>query len=460
MSKKLFTFLLLGAAAFSFGQQCGYGTASDSRGIGENMSTGGDAEYSGAGDFDVPFGFTFTASQVTFNVLKGPANLQYVNLAFREEQNGLPGNIIQSFDGLVPASQTLAYEINDDPNLDGYLITIDLPSEMVFQKGRYFLQLSAAAGDEYSAWWEITDDEQTAGVFDYSLFEDEDWGGTGYYNKVFQVKGNCALSGEEQPDLGDFCQQVTPSNGFTTAAPFIANGSIVSVADDFTVAPNTTFYLTHFTMQSLLLGGGLHNATIKIRSAVNGAPGPVLHTFENKGPETEDYDGYWPFPGSPFDVVSVLITWKFEPIEFTEGNYFIEVIPTPYATEFLTWEATPSGTIGDFAASSYDQGETWVTHEGYHLVFAVEGFCSENLGTENPEVPSALKYYPNPVQDVLHISSEKQINGATVYNMEGRQVSATVNNGTVDMQALASGIYMVKVAFGNDTFETFKVVKQ
>lgn len=463
MQKKLFTALLLATTLFSFGQEpCAFGTSSDLTGTGENVSTGGDYEYAGAADFDVPFGTTFTTSQITVNLLKGPASLQYVNVSFRQESQGLPGGLIQAFDALIPTSQTLAYDI-DDPYLDAYQITIDLPAEVTLQKGKYFLQLAAAPGDESGAWWEITSQNQHYGVFDYSRFADEDWGGTGYYNKVFQIVGSCSDSGEVQPDYGDICGQENISNAHENGTPFISNGAVLSIADDFTVAPNTTFHLTNFTMHTLLLGGGLHNATVNIRNSADGMPGEVLHSYTNKGPAFEEYNEYWPFPGSPFDVVSVLINFSFEeePLALQEGTYFVEVIPTPYASEFLTWENTSLEGIGSDSYTSYDGGASWNVNQGANQVFAVGGFCSETLGTEAPELASGLKYFPNPVKDVLHLTAEKTIDSISLYNIEGREITGyAVNGEKIDMQALASGIYLVKVALENGSLETFKVVKE
>lgn len=463
MQKKLFTALLLATTLFSFAQEpCAFGTGSDVSGVGENASTGGDYEYAGAADFDVPFGTVFTTTQITVNFLKGPANLQYVNLSFREASEGLPGDLIQSFDNLMPTSQTLAYDM-DDPYLDAYQITIDLPSEVVLQKGKYFLQLAAAAGDEGGAWWEITAQEQRYGVFDYSRFADEDWSGTGYYNKVFQIVGSCVDSGEVMPDYGNPCAQEILSNGYENGTPFISNGAVVSVADDFVVAPNTTLHLTSFTMHTLLLGGGMHNATVNIRHSADGLPGDIIQSFTNKGPAYEEYGGYWPFPGLPFDVVSVLVNFSFAeaPVELQEGTYFVEVIPTPHASEFITWESTSLEGIGSDSYTSYDGGASWAVNEGTNQVFEIGGFCSETLGTTSPELASGLKYFPNPVQDSLTLTSEKAIGTVSVYTIEGREVKGFhVNGEKVNMQALASGVYLVKVVLENGSSETFKIVKE
>lgn len=460
MRKKLFTTLSLLTACFSFAQECSYGTISDVSGVGENISIGSSLLYTGAADFDVPFGTTFTASQLTFHILKGQANLERVDITFRQEEEGIPGTVIQAFPALVPTSQTFAYAV--DETLDSYVILLDLPSNVVFEKGKYFVQISAVEGDESGAWWEIAGESQTYGVFDFFRFADEPWGGTGYYSKVFQVLGTCADSGETQPDYGDACEQETPSNNYEDGTLFTTSSGIVSIADDFTVAPGTVFHLTDFTINTMLLGGGIHNATLKIRASVNGMPGEVLHSFVNKSPYYERYNGYWPFPGSPFDVASIIINFSFAhaPIELTEGNYFIEVIPTPNSSEFITWERTTIPGIGAFSYTSYDGGLNWQVNEDFNQVFSVGGFCSTNLGTYHPEKNSVLQFAPNPVKDLLHITTDRQILGITLYNVQGREVTGySVNGKSVDMQSLSGGMYLVKVTLDNDLSETFKVVK-
>jgi hypothetical protein len=461
-SKAFLMLLLLSATTYSFGQECAFGTTSDNSSGAENISTGGLYEYTAAADFDIPFGTIFTTNKITFNLTKGDADILFLNVVLREEQNGKPGPEIMAFDELVPTSQQFIYDI-PDVDMGCYAVTVDLPTPVVFGKGKYFVQVSAGPGDEVPVGWEITLETQTYGMFDFSKFEDEDWGGTGYYSKVFQMIGTCTDSGEVYPDYGDTCNQENAFDGFQVAATFLAGASVVSVADDFTVAPNTTFYLTDFTMHSILLGGGLHNATINIRSSVDGAPGAILHTFNEKGPLEERYDGYWPFPGIPFDIVSVFIkfSWENDPIMLTEGNYFIEVIPTPYSTELLAWLSTSQPSIGDYSYTSFDHGVTWEMHEGINQVFSVDGFCQTTLGTDNPDIGSNVNFYPNPVKDVLHIASPNALSAIAVFNMEGREVDGYIlNENAVDMGALANGIYIVKAQFENGIFEVFKMVKE
>jgi len=467
MKKRLLlSALLLAGGLSAFAQQtCSYGTVTNTTAIGENISAGDENnEYSGATDFDVPFGTIFTANTITFNVLKGSADATYVNITFYTSVSGQPGEVIETFTNVTPTSQVLAYEVNGQA-FDAYTITVDLPTNLVFPTGKYFVELAAAPGDAIAVAWEITAEAQTAGVFDF--VKDQDrlgnvvWGGGGYYSKVFQIMGECAETGETAPNYGDACNQGNASNDHEDGVSFFSFGQILSLADDFIVPANTTFTLTDFTLHTMLLGR-MNNATIKIRSSQSNTPGAVLHTFTNKGPEYTQYDGAIPVPGSDAYTIAVQTNFSFddEPIELPAGTYFIEVIPTPYYSDYMVWESTTQPGVGGSCFTSYTGGETWSVNTGKNFVFDVNGFCRSSLGIDTPEAVN-FSFYPNPVKDVLHIEAQKQIISVAVYNIEGREINGySINNKVLNMQALSSGVYIIKAHLEGGTTEVFKIVKQ
>ena len=78
------------------------------------------------------------------------------------------------------------------------------------------------------------------------------------------------------------------------------------------------------------------------------------------------------------------------------------------------------------------------------------------------ETLKALKAYPNPVNDILTVSFDREIASVSVYNLVGQHViSKTINanEGKVDFSKLETGTYFVKVAVGNDV-KTLKVIKK
>ena len=70
-------------------------------------------------------------------------------------------------------------------------------------------------------------------------------------------------------------------------------------------------------------------------------------------------------------------------------------------------------------------------------------------------------YFPNPVNDMLTIRAQKDVDDITVYNMLGQVVkrqSPNTRDCTVDLSAMQTGAYFVQVSIDN-TVETVRVLK-
>lgn len=456
MKKNLWIAILL-ISTVGYAQNCSFGTVSENTQNAANMSTGGTYEYDSATDFDIEFGTVFTVEQVKFNLLKGTADLEYVNVKILTEAGGMPEEVIHSFDQIIPASQEFVNEV-DIEGLDLYQVTIEVPTSFDLEEGKYFLQINAAAGDENGAWWEITSQEVTSlGRFDFSKFDADPWsGGFSYYDQVFEISGICSDTGEEQPDFGEECGQGNEGNNHETG--FSLGG--FNLADDFIVEENTIFTLSGFKMSTLQLGN-IKNATIKIRKEENGMPGEVVYSVDQKGPKTENYFGYWPLEGYPLDVVAVDLEFKLdEPVELEAGTYFLEIKATSFPfTDILVWEATSLPGIGGNIFWSADNGESWTEEAGYNFVFDVKGFCRATLGTNDID-NSGFDFYPNPVKNELNITSKSDVRNIMVYNLSGQMVMNSKSmTKKLDTSSLPAGVYLVKVELENGQIETFKIVK-
>jgi hypothetical protein len=82
------------------------------------------------------------------------------------------------------------------------------------------------------------------------------------------------------------------------------------------------------------------------------------------------------------------------------------------------------------------------------------------LGTNDFNAAS-FTVYPNPVKDVLNISSSVTVDAITVYDVLGKVVHQSRPDAispSINMSALSSGAYLVQVTIGNAT-KTVKVVK-
>jgi len=73
-----------------------------------------------------------------------------------------------------------------------------------------------------------------------------------------------------------------------------------------------------------------------------------------------------------------------------------------------------------------------------------------------------LKYYPNPVDQVLNLEYNQVISSLAVYNLLGQQILVSNPNNTaakIDLSNLSSGTYIIKIASENNS-KTIKVIKR
>ncbi|CAM3445691.1 T9SS type A sorting domain-containing protein [Aequorivita lipolytica] len=85
---------------------------------------------------------------------------------------------------------------------------------------------------------------------------------------------------------------------------------------------------------------------------------------------------------------------------------------------------------------------------------------SDTAGTEDFATDS-FSVYPNPVKDILNISTKTAVDNVTVYDVLGKSVlviQPDVVSPKIDMSGLAAGAYLVKVTIGG-TSHTVKVIK-
>jgi len=71
----------------------------------------------------------------------------------------------------------------------------------------------------------------------------------------------------------------------------------------------------------------------------------------------------------------------------------------------------------------------------------------------------SIKYYPNPVADVLTISSDKKVSKISVYSTSGQLLNEIDHSNVINLGHLPSGVYFVKTVVDSQT-ETTKVIKK
>ncbi len=83
------------------------------------------------------------------------------------------------------------------------------------------------------------------------------------------------------------------------------------------------------------------------------------------------------------------------------------------------------------------------------------------LATQNA-TKSTLKFYPNPVKDILTISDVKEISSYTIFDISGKKVlsnSAKTSKLELNVSQLKPGMYVVK-ANSDGVLKTFKFIKK
>ncbi|TDP61576.1 fibronectin type III domain-containing protein [Flavobacterium dankookense] len=89
--------------------------------------------------------------------------------------------------------------------------------------------------------------------------------------------------------------------------------------------------------------------------------------------------------------------------------------------------------------------------------------CPEStLSNDDVVLKNSVKVYPNPVSNLLNITSEETISEVVIYNMLGQiMMTKTMNDnqGTIDVANLKSGSYFVKMQSASGS-QTVKIIKQ
>lgn len=140
-----------------------------------------------------------------------------------------------------------------------------------------------------------------------------------------------------------------------------------------------------------------------------------------------------------------------------------EAVFTAFSTVTLSDFATETFTV-DF--STYTGTDTYIGFRlqtnGENSYANVDDAVWEQTLSTGGSTKATFSYYPNPVKDVLHLAYSEAITAVCVYNVLGQKVMEMEANSPsvkMDLSALASGSYIVKVA-SDDQSRSIKVIKQ
>ncbi|MDR6969642.1 hypothetical protein J2X31_003675 [Flavobacterium arsenatis] len=152
------------------------------------------------------------------------------------------------------------------------------------------------------------------------------------------------------------------------------------------------------------------------------------------------------------------------PIEIgtLDGNTS-EAVFTVFETVAVSESGTQSFTV-DFV--NYTGTDTYIGFRlktnGENAYASLDDVSWESTLSLGSFDKNQFSYYPNPVKDVLNFGYAENITNVEVFNLLGQKVMESKVNSTsvkMDLSALASGSYIVKVA-SKDQVQSIKIIKQ
>ncbi|MBG43429.1 MAG: hypothetical protein CL530_05615 [Aequorivita sp.] len=189
----------------------------------------------------------------------------------------------------------------------------------------------------------------------------------------------------------------------------------------------------------------------------NGGAGAGGAGVFNSGNITFNLDGLSPGVVEDIDADgTVYNTYSYPQNFWFEVKFLFDIDALTYTLSIDGVEGDPvafgsDATVGGIDFFSIDaNNEYYVDDVVFSSTAGVEDFAADSF-----------KVYPNPVKDVLNISTKTAVDNVTIYDVLGKAV-LTVNpdaiSPKVDMSGLSSGAYLVQVTIGNAT-NTVKVLK-
>jgi hypothetical protein len=107
--------------------------------------------------------------------------------------------------------------------------------------------------------------------------------------------------------------------------------------------------------------------------------------------------------------------------------------------------------------TEFDALAVGTNNSGYDNI-VVSAVAPEIMAVSNV-TKSSVNIYPNPVKDVINITSDKNVSSVTIYDLSGKSVKTSKAAASVNIQNLEKGTYVVKINFADGTSESKKIIK-
>lgn len=145
---------------------------------------------------------------------------------------------------------------------------------------------------------------------------------------------------------------------------------------------------------------------------------------------------------------------------YTGGNLLIEIQHSGTGISSRSVQAASTSSAGYGTLYSALWQSTGAVLQGNFCI--IEITADGQLGAGSVKIGDQTTVYPNPVNDVLFIKSDKKFTSYTIYNMAGQQVLSQKLQGklTVNVEQLKKGNYVLKLNDNNGNTEVTQFIKK
>lgn len=169
--------------------------------------------------------------------------------------------------------------------------------------------------------------------------------------------------------------------------------------------------------------------------------------------------------GGSYNMILDVAAVNGGPLELAPGTYWVVASPRLALGDIggdgrWNWYGVEGGPGAD--AHIIEDGEVWTSFTDYGFPFDGLAFLIEGdiLGV-NQNIANLVSIFPNPASDVLNVkmASSIEVSEVAMYDVLGKKVGVSYNNGKINISGLAQGVYVLKVNTNAGTL-TQKVIKQ
>jgi hypothetical protein len=168
------------------------------------------------------------------------------------------------------------------------------------------------------------------------------------------------------------------------------------------------------------------------------------------------------------DAPNISIDPETGAVNLCEGTAFTIEVFMPY--EHVQWykdgapidgansmqlQVTEAGSYHVVASPAFCPDSTDST-EGLPIVVQIDSNCGLGVGHHDG---LQIDFYPNPVKDMMVLSSAILLENIAIYDITGQRVQEFAATSQINLSGLASGMYFLKVESGDKT-AIVKVIKQ